>query len=236
MHLERAFAGKLAPRKKTGAVRVRAVSGLGADGGPARFASMDFNPRPVLLEGRHVRLEPLEKRHTSALYEAGKDPEVFKWFLTPPFSSRADAEKWVADAFVTQAAGADICFVTVRVADNRVVGSTRFLDLRLSHRTLEIGNTWLAREAQRTAVNTEAKYLMLRHAFETLGAVRVQLKTDKRNEPSRRAIARLGAVEEGTLRKYQTRFDGYVRDTVMFSITDDEWRAVKARLEALIER
>jgi RimJ/RimL family protein N-acetyltransferase len=197
---------------------------------------MEFAPRPILLEGRHVRLEPLDQRHTAALFEAGRDPEIFRWFLTPPFGSLADTQKWVDDAFRTQAAGDDICFVTVRVQDGRVVGSTRYLDLRRPHRTLEIGNTWLAREAQRTVVNTEAKFLMLRHAFEGLGAVRVQLKTDQRNEPSRRAIARLGAVEEGTLRKYQTRFDGYVRDTVMFSITEGEWPVVKARLEKLLAR
>jgi RimJ/RimL family protein N-acetyltransferase len=197
---------------------------------------MEFNPRPVLLEGRHVRLEPLELRHTAGLYAAGRDPEIFKWFLTPPFGSVTDTEKWVAEALRTQAAGDDVCFVTVRQADNLIAGSTRFLDLRRAHRTLEIGNTWLTHAAQRTAVNTEAKYLMLRHAFEALGAVRVQLKTDQRNGPSRRAIARLGAVEEGLLRKYQTRFDGYVRDTVMFSIIAGEWPAVKARLEKMIER
>lgn len=197
---------------------------------------MEFDPQPVLLEGRHVRLEPLEVRHTDGLYAAARDPEIFKWFLTPPFAAPADMEKWVADALRTQAAGDDVCFVTVRRSDGRVVGSTRFLDLRRSNRTLEIGNTWLCREAQRTAINTDAKYLMLRHAFEQLGAVRVQLKTDRRNEPSRRAIARLGAVEEGTLRRYQTRFDGYVRDTVMFSITDEEWPAVKIRLEGILQR
>jgi RimJ/RimL family protein N-acetyltransferase len=113
------------------------------------------------------------------------------------------------------------------------VGSTRFLDLRRPHRTLEIGWTWLTSAAQRTAVNTEAKYLMLCHAFDELCAVRVQLKTDERNEKSRNAIARLGAVFEGVLRNYQTRLhDGYVRNTAMFSITDREWPAVKTRLEA----
>jgi RimJ/RimL family protein N-acetyltransferase len=202
----------------------------------APFAFMEFNPRPILLEGRHVRLEPLETRHAAALFEAGRDPGIFQWFLTPPFNSVGDTESWVADALNTQAAGADICFVTVRRQDGRVVGSTRFLDLRRPHRSLEIGNTWVTRDAQRTVVNTEAKYLMLRHAFEVLGAVRVQLKTDLRNLPSRRAIARLGATEEGILRKYQTRFDGYVRDTVMFSITAEEWGAVRLRLEAMLDR
>jgi RimJ/RimL family protein N-acetyltransferase len=194
---------------------------------------MEFKPRPIVLEGKHVRLEPLETRHAAAIYEAGRDPEIFRWFLNAPFYGPADAEKWVAEALASQAAGVDVCFVTIRLRDSRVVGSTRFLDLRAAHRSLEIGNTWLSREAQRTAINTEAKYLMLRHAFEALGAVRVQLKTDRRNEPSRRAIARLGAVEEGILRRYQTRYDGYIRDTVMFSITSDEWRGVKARLEAM---
>ena len=120
----------------------------------------------------------------------------------------------------------------VAEADGKVVGSTRFLDIRRSHRSLEIGSTWLSREAQRTVINTEAKLLQLTHAFEQHGAVRVQLKTDRRNEASRRAIARLGAVEEGLLRNYQTRYDGYVRDTVMFSLTAAEWPEARIRLEA----
>ncbi|MGH6631190.1 MAG: GNAT family N-acetyltransferase, partial [Burkholderiales bacterium] len=141
-----------------------------------------------------------------------------------------------ADTLRAQSAGSDVAFATVRQSDGRVMGSTRFLEIRRPHRSLEIGWTWLAPEAQRTALNTEAKYLMLRHAFEALGAERVQLKTDARNARSRQAILRLGAVEEGTLRKYQTRFDGYVRDTVIFGITAAEWPAVKTRLKDRLAR
>ena len=195
-----------------------------------------FDPKPVLLEGRHVRLEPLEPRHLPLLQEAARGPDVFQWFLTDTLTKPAEMEKWLNDALRAQATGAEVGFATVRRSDGRVVGSTRFLDIRRPNCGVEIGNTWIAREAQRSAVNTEAKLLMLTLAFEGWGAVRVQLKTDRRNEASRRAIARLGAVEEGTLRKYQARFDGYVRDTVMFSITAEEWPAVKARLESLLAR
>lgn len=195
-----------------------------------------FDPKPVLLEGRQVRLEPLEPRHLPLLHDAARGPDVFQWFITDTLTKPAEMEKWFADALRAQAAGAEVGFATVRRSDGRVVGSTRFLDIRRSNRGVEIGNTWIAQEAQRSAVNTEAKLLMLTLAFETWGAVRVQLKTDARNDASRRAIARLGAVEEGTLRKYQARFDGYVRDTVMFSITAAEWPAVKARLGSLLAR
>ena len=181
-----------------------------------------------------MRLEPLEPRHLPALHEAARGPDVFQWFLTDSLTKPAEMEKWLNDALRAQATGAEVGFATVRRSDGRVVGSTRFLDIRRPNRGVEIGNTWIAREAQRSAVNTEAKLLMLALAFEGWGAVRIQLKTDRRNEASRRAIARLGAVEEGTLRKYQARFDGYVRDTVMFSITAEEWPAVKARLESLL--
>ncbi|MFI5336152.1 MAG: GNAT family N-acetyltransferase, partial [Opitutales bacterium] len=159
---------------------------------------MDFDPRPVVLEGRHVRLEPLTQEHAAGLWAAGRDPEIFRWFTTAPFSGPADAGTWIAEALRAQATGTEVPWATVRRVDGVVVGSTRYLDIRRPHRTLEIGSTWLCREAQRTALNTEAKYLQLRHAFEQLGAVRVQIKTDRRNEASRRAIARLGAVEEGT--------------------------------------
>lgn len=184
-----------------------------------------------------MRLEPLAPGHLPALCAAAGDPAVFRWFLTRPLSDPAEMAAWFEEALRNQAGGAEVAFATVRRTDGRVVGSTRFMDLRRAHRTLEIGNTWLAPEAQRTAINTEAKYLMLRQAFETWGAVRVQLKTDERNHQSRAAIARLGAVFEGILRNYQTRTcDGYVRNTAMFSITDREWPAVKAGLEAKLAR
>lgn len=194
---------------------------------------MTFDPQPGQLEGRHVRLEPLAVRHAEALLQAGRDPAIFTHLLIPPFKSVAEVCDWILDAESAQRSGAEVPYATVRRSDSVVVGSTRFIDIRRPHRGLEIGWTWLTPEAQRTAINTEAKYLMLRQAFEGWGALRVQLKTDARNEQSRRAILRIGGVFEGILRKQLLRpHDGYQRDTAMFSITDTEWPTVKARLEA----
>jgi RimJ/RimL family protein N-acetyltransferase len=198
---------------------------------------MTFDPRPVLLEGRHVRLEPLAERHAEALFSAGADVSIWTYMPVPPFASLAVVRDWIADALRAQAAGTDVPFATVRRSDGRVVGSTRFIDIRRPHQGIEIGWTWLAAEAQRTPINTEAKYLMLRQAFEAWGARRVQLKTDARNEKSRRAILRIGATFEGVLRKQMVRgHDGYERDSAMFSIIDTEWPTVKARLEAMLAR
>jgi RimJ/RimL family protein N-acetyltransferase len=198
---------------------------------------VNFDPKPLVLANDQVRLEPLAREHLPALVAAASAPGIFQWFLTKPLSEPAAMSAWFEEALRNHAAGTEVAFATVRRSDGRVVGSTRFMDLRRPHRALEIGNTWLAPEAQRTAVNTAAKYLMLRQAFEGWGAVRVQLKTDERNERSRAAIARLGATFEGILRNYQTRTcDGYVRNTAMFSITDREWPAVRAGLEAKLAR
>lgn len=183
-----------------------------------------------------MRLEPLERRHLPALIAAAQDPEVFQFFLTPPLGNEGEMAKWLEDAVKAQAAGTEVAWATVRVSDGRVVGSTRYLDIRRANRGLEIGNTWLAKEAQRTPINTEAKLLQLTHAFEKLNAARVQLKTDERNTRSRAAIARVGAAFEGILRKYQARYDGYVRNTAIFSITTEEWPAAKAALEAKLAR
>jgi RimJ/RimL family protein N-acetyltransferase len=198
---------------------------------------MPFDPKPIQLAGRFVRLEPLAPRHAAGLLAAGREPGIWTYMPVPPPDTVGDVQKWIEDAQRGQEAGNELAFATVRCADGLVVGSTRYLDIRRPHRALEIGWTWLAPEAQRTPVNTEAKYLMLRHAFETHGALRVQLKTDERNEKSRRAILGLGAVFEGVLRNYQTRpHDGYVRNTAMYGITDREWPEVKARLEARLLR
>jgi RimJ/RimL family protein N-acetyltransferase len=198
---------------------------------------MTFDPRPILLEGTHVRLEPLEERHRAPLQAAAQQqPDVFTWFLTDTLAKPAAFNAWFDDALRAQAAGTEVAWAIVRRSDGKVVGSTRYLDIRRANRGLEIGNTWHAKEAQRSAINTEAKYLLLRHAFEALGAARVQLKTDERNEPSRRAIARIGADFEGILRRYQIRFDGYVRHTAIFAFIADDWPAKRARLEALLAR
>jgi RimJ/RimL family protein N-acetyltransferase len=194
---------------------------------------MIFDPRPVLLEGRQVRLEPLSPGHAEGLFAAARDPVIFKYLLIPPFASVKAVGAYIEDALRAQAAGSEVAYATVRRSDGRVVGATRFIDIRRPHRGLEIGWTWISPEAQRTAINTEAKYLMLRQAFEAWGALRVQLKTDANNAQSRAAILRLGAVYEGILRKQLVRpHDGYERDTAMFSIIESEWPAVKAGLEA----
>jgi RimJ/RimL family protein N-acetyltransferase len=195
-----------------------------------------FDPRPVLLEGRHVRLEPLERRHLPGLLQAARDPAVFQYFVTPPLGTEPEMTKWLDQILKGQAAGTDVCWATVRRSDDRVVGATTYLDIRRANRGLEIGNTWLASDVWRTPLNTEAKYLQLRHAFEELGAWRVQLKTDERNARSRAAIARLGCTFEGILRRYQLRYDGFVRNTAMFSLLDHEWPAAKGALEAKLAR
>ncbi len=134
------------------------------------------------------------------------------------------------------ASGNEIAFAIVGKSDQRAIGSTRYLNIEPAHRTLEIGWTWIGTKYQRTAVNTECKYLLLRHAFEQLGAVRVQFKTDARNEQSQRAIERIGAVKEGVLRKSHTTYTGYIRDSVYYSIIDDEWPDVKQRLLGVLAR
>lgn len=195
-----------------------------------------FEPKPILIAGRHVRLEPLERRHLPALVAAAQDPEIFQYFIPPPLGNLAAMTNWLESILKGQAAGTEVGWATVRVSDDKVVGATTYLDIRRANRGLEIGNTWLAQEAWRTPVNTEAKYLQLCHAFEGLGAWRVQLKTDERNIRSRAAIARLGCTYEGTLRRYQVRHDGFVRNTAMFSLLDAEWPAAKSALEARLAR
>jgi len=198
---------------------------------------MPFDPQPLLLEGRHVRLEPMTPGHAPGLFAAGRDPEIFKHLLIPPFAEVGDTVKYVQEALAAQATGAEVPLVTVRRSDSKVVGTTRYIDIRRAHRGLEIGWTWIAPEAQRTAINTEAKYLMLRQAFDGWGALRVQLKTDANNAKSRAAILRIGASFEGVLRKQLLRpHDGYQRDTAMFSIVEAEWPAAKAKLEAMLAR
>lgn len=197
----------------------------------------DFAPQPLVLEGAHVRLEPLRPAHAADLFAAAHDPGMWEYLLIPPFRDVAAVAAWIAEARRAQAADTEVPFATVRRADGRVVGTTRFLEIRRAHRGLEIGWTWLAPEARRTAVNTEAKLLMLEQAFTGWGARRVQLKTDARNAVSRRAILRLGATFEGVLRQHLLRpHDGYVRDSAMFSLIDHEWPAVRARLAAQLLR
>jgi RimJ/RimL family protein N-acetyltransferase len=190
---------------------------------------------PITLEGRIVRLEPLRTSHASALYAASQHPDIWRYLSYRQPTGLSDMTHWAMDALEMQAAGHSVPFVIIDRAASRVVGSTRYLNVDEKNRGLEIGWTWLAHEVQRTRVNTECKYLLLRHAFETLRAIRVQFKTDSRNETSQRAIERLGAVKEGVLRNHIIMPDGYYRHSVYYSILDSEWPAVKARLEARLQ-
>jgi len=195
-----------------------------------------FAAAPVTLVGHHVRLEPMAARHAADLLEAGRDPSIWTYLSRPAFRDLADTERWIADVLAEVAAGRQVAFATVDLEAGRAVGSTRYLDIRPADRGIEIGSTWLGTAAQRTAVNTECKYLLLEHAFETLGAFRVQLKTDARNARSQHAIARIGATREGVLRRHMAVRDGYVRDSVYFSILDSEWPSVKTSLLAKLGR
>jgi N-acetyltransferase len=185
---------------------------------------------PVTLTGAHVVLEPADDRHHADLLAAGGDEGVWAWLPWP----RPETEADVAAMLAAERAVA-FPFAQVDAASRRAVGITTYRDVDERHRTLEVGGTWIGRPWWRTAINTEAKLLFLGHAFETLGANRVAIKTDIRNERSQAAIARLGAVREGVLRHQYVRRDGSLRDTVMYSIVPHEWPAVKARLQARLE-
>lgn len=188
---------------------------------------------PVTLTGPTVRLEPLASAHADALWAVARDHALWRWTLSD-IHSRADLDAYLQTALDAQVAGTALPFVIVASGScgEAVAGCTRLGNASAEHERIEIGWTWIGKPWQRTAVNTEAKLLLLRHAVETLGARRVELKTDTRNAASRTAIARLGAVEEGTLRQHMVRQTGDIRDTVYFSILADEWPAVEARLTA----
>lgn len=188
---------------------------------------------PLTLEGAFVRLEPLQAAHSSAFWDVARDSldDIFRW-IPYRMETREDFDLLVEKAFAEQARGESVVFATVERASGKVIGSTRFMNMDRANSHVEIGSTWIAPPWQRTAVNTEAKYLMLRHAFETWRCIRVELKTDALNQKSRNAILRLGAKEEGTFRKHLLTWTGRIRDTVYFSILDTEWPEVKARLEA----
>jgi RimJ/RimL family protein N-acetyltransferase len=192
---------------------------------------------PVTLEGSAVRLEPLRREHADSFWGIAKNDleDIFRWI---PYSmkTREAFEKLVNNAFAEQGRGESVVFATVERSSGRTIGSTRFMNIDRINRRVEIGSTWIAPGWQRTGINTEAKYLMLRHAFEMWECMRVELKTDALNQKSREAILRIGAKEEGTLRRHLITWTGRMRDTVYFSVLDDEWPEVKARLEAMRER
>lgn len=186
---------------------------------------------PVILEGKYARLEPLTLAHADDLFRAAQDEEIWRYMPAPTPSAVDDVRAWMQAALDLQARGAALPFAIVDRASERAIGSTRYLDISANDRHVEIGWTWLAKDFWRTPINTECKYMLLKHAFETLGCIRVQLKTDSRNERSQRAIERIGAVREGVLRRVVVMYNGYQRSSVFYSILDDEWDAVKKRLE-----
>jgi N-acetyltransferase len=194
-----------------------------------------MDPQPATLAGRYVRLEPMTMAHAPDLFAAlAADTSIWRWWRGPPPAVQEGLEALIAADLEAQARGTVVVFAQVDPLTARAVGVTCYLNISRADRGLEIGGTWLGKKWQRTGINTESKYLLLRHAFETLGAVRVQLKTDLRNLQSQAAIERLGAIREGVLRKHMLVRDGYIRDSVMYSIVDTEWPAVKVRLEGLL--
>jgi len=191
---------------------------------------------PVMLTGRHARLEPMTEDHISALAQIGAGRDFWHFMLYGDMRTEADMRAWVWDILARAQKGTDLPFVAVDLASGRVAGATRYLNIMPKDRGLEIGGTWYGTGFQRTAVHTECKYLLLQHAFETLGAIRVQLKTDARNVRSQRAIERLGAMKEGVLRNHMILPDGYIRDSVFYSILDSEWGQVKRNLEGMMSK
>ena len=191
---------------------------------------------PVTLSGSHVRLEPLSMAHLADLTYSGRDPSLWQYMRYGLVNSEAKMRDFIAYLLDHQAKGSDLPFATIHLRTGKAVGMTRFMDIQPENRALEIGGTWVSPAYQRTAVNTEAKFLMLRHAFEVMGIQRVQIKTDLRNLRSQRAIERLGAVREGVLRDHMILPDGTVRSSVYYSILAPEWPAVKQRLQDMLAR
>jgi RimJ/RimL family protein N-acetyltransferase len=194
---------------------------------------VNFDPVPVTLTGTNVVLEPLAMEHAEELCALAQDPEIWRYTTFAPPTSQTAMQSFVEKALVALNTGVELPFVIRCPKTGQVMGSTRFLDIRRPHRALEIGSTWLGTRFQRTAANTEAKFLLLSHAFEDLSAVRVQLKTDERNIKSQRAIERIGAKREGTLRNQMILWNGFIRNAVFYGITNDEWPAVKQRIQDL---
>jgi len=192
---------------------------------------------PLTLAGSVARLEPIRREHAEIFWEVAKDDleDIFRW-IPYRMQTQDDFRKLVDKIFVEQERGESVAFATVEKKSGQAIGSTRFMNIDRTNRRVEIGSTWIVPAWQRTAVNTEAKYLMLRHAFDVWGCVRVELKTDTLNQKSRNAILRIGAKEEGTLRKHVITWTGRIRDSVYFSILDSEWPEVRKRLEERLAR
>ena len=189
---------------------------------------------PLTLVGAHIRLEPMKTEHLSGLQAAAAHPEIWNW--TWPGADPENVSTWLEASLQAVETGSDLPFATVDASDGAIIGSTRFMNIDLANRVVEIGNTWLSPRFQRTPVNTDTKHLLLRHAFEVLDCNRVEFKTDGNNAQSRAALANLGAVEEGIRRQHMIVPGGRVRDSAVFSIIRQEWPTVKEVLEAKLAR
>ncbi|HXT87082.1 MAG TPA: GNAT family protein [Verrucomicrobiae bacterium] len=201
----------------------------------AEAISNEMIVEPVTLAGEHVQLEPMLEAHHAPLAEVGLDEDLWKW-IPVPVRTPEEMKAYVEAALAEQARGSSLPFTIVERATGNVIGSSRYANIERVHRRVEIGWTWVARPWQRTAVNTECKYMLLKHAFEALGCIRVELKTDSLNERSRAAILRIGAKEEGVFRNHMITAGGRIRHSVYFSITDSEWPIVKRMLEEKLAR
>ncbi len=193
----------------------------------------NYPPDPVTLTGLHVQLLPMERQHQQGLQEAVTDGELWKlWYTFVPRPEEMD--EWISKALDEQASGVSCPFVVVRKGDNRVVGSTRYMNIEKEIRRLEIGTTWYSQNVQRTPINTECKLLLLEHAFENLNCLAVEFRTHRFNAQSRRAIERLGARLDGILRNHRISVNGTIRDTVVYSIILNEWENVKSNLHFML--
>ncbi len=185
---------------------------------------------PVVLEGKRVCLEPLRQEHFAALAKIAFDADIWRWMPTW-IATEAELQTWIETALMQQRAGLCLPWATREKSSGRIVGSTRFSDIQAAHGTLELGHSWLIRECQGTGLNVEAKYLQLRHAFESMGVMRVGLRTHHKNLRSQAAMRAMGAKEEGTFRNHMVMPDGSVRHSVYFSVIREEWPETKAHLE-----
>ncbi|MEO6351360.1 MAG: GNAT family N-acetyltransferase [Candidatus Limnocylindrales bacterium] len=190
---------------------------------------------PVTLEGKVVRLEPLSLDHLPGLIAIGLDSDIWRWMPTA-IQTPGEMRTYIERALAGRESGLEMPFATIERSSGRVVGGTRYMNIEAHHRRLEIGYTWLAPAWQRTALNTEAKLLMLTHAFGPLGALRVEFKTDSLNDKSRTALSGIGAIEEGTLRNHMVTDSGRRRHSVYFSVIEAEWPNVRQRLESRLMR
>jgi len=196
----------------------------------------DMEVKPVILEGKYARLEPMTEGHVPGLAEIGVGQDFWDFMVYGRMDDEEDMRGWVREILLRAEKGTDLPFAVVHRVSGRIAGATRYLNIMPNDRGLEVGGTWYGVDFQRTAVNTECKYLLLTHAFEVLGCIRVQIKTDSLNVRSQKAIERIGALKEGVLRNHMILPTGRIRHSVYYSILDSEWPEIKLRLREMLDR